>query len=145
LQHWKINNLYNLKTIKMNELEKELEKMDIHYFGTSGHIMSSEAFLSSDNNVFLDVRAKAEQENLKLPLKDFCDVLEIPVNEMPKRINEVPKDKLIGIFCSAGIRASIIFAYLLSKGYTNMKILAGGYGPLTDALKPGKILKKISK
>lgn len=137
-----------LETLEIQEtsiLDNELEKMDIHYFGTGQHVMCAEDFLASENIVFLDVRAKAEQDNLKLPLKDFCKVLEIPVTEIPKRFMEIPKDKLIGIFCSAGIRASIVFTYLLSKGYVSIKILNGGYGPLVEALKPGKVLKQIKK
>lgn len=136
------------ETIDIQEtsvLENELEKMDIHYFGTGQHVMSAEDFLASENNVFLDVRAKAEQDNLKLPLSNFCHVLEIPVTEIPKRFMEIPKDKLIGIFCSAGIRASIVFTYLLGKGYTNIKTLNGGYNPLVEALKPGKVLKQIEQ
>ncbi|MFA7115980.1 MAG: rhodanese-like domain-containing protein [Bacteroidales bacterium] len=129
----------------MIKLEKELNKMDIQYFGTSSHIISPEAFFQKENIVLLDVRTKQEIENVKLTLTNFCKVLEIPVNEISYRNNEIPKDKFIGIFCSGGIRAAMIFTYLLGKGYRNIKILDGGYNPMMDALKPGKVLKKINK
>jgi rhodanese-related sulfurtransferase len=128
----------------MNDLEKVIAEMDFRYFGTGQHKMEPEAFLATGNSIFLDVRAKEEIETLKLSLLHHCEVLEIPTNEIPNRIKEIPKDKLIGVFCSAGVRAAIIFTYLKSKGYENVKIIPGGYPPLLQALMPGKIYKKLN-
>ena len=129
----------------MNELEQVISKMDFQYFGNGEHKMEAEKFLSADNTVFLDVRAKEEQETVKLPLSHYCKVLEIPTNEIPNRINEIPTDKTIGVFCSAGVRATIIFVYLKSKGYNDVKIILGGYPPLMEAVMPGKLYKKLNK
>jgi len=129
---------------EMNEIESVISEMDFQYFGSAQHKMMPEAFLASENTLFLDVRAQEELETVKLPLKHHCEVLEIPTDEIPARINEIPKDKLIGVFCSAGVRATIIFAYLKSKGY-NAKIIPGGYAPLMEALLPGKLYKHINK
>ncbi len=128
----------------MNDLEKVITQMDFHYFGTGQHKMEAEAFLAAENTVFLDVRAKEEQETIKLPLKHHCEVLEIPTNEVPLKLDEIPKDKTVGVFCSAGVRAVIIFSYLKSKGYDKVKIITGGYPPLMAALMPGKLHKKIN-
>jgi rhodanese-related sulfurtransferase len=130
---------------EMKELEELIKKMDFHYFGTGQHKMEAEAFLAAENTVFLDVRSKEEQETIRLPLLHHCAVLEIPTDEVPLRINEVPKDKTVGIFCSAGVRAVIIFTYLKSKGYDNVKIITGGYPPLIAAIMPGKLHEKIYK
>lgn len=129
----------------MNDLEKVISEMDFQYFGTGQHKIEVETFLSSENALFLDVRAKEELETIKIPLLHHVEVLEIPTNEVPKRINEIPKDKLIGVFCSAGVRAVIIFTYLKSKGYENVKIILGGYPPLMEAIMPGKLYKKLHK
>ena len=129
----------------MNEVEKIISKMDFKYFGTGQHKMEVEDFLAVENAVFLDVRAKEEQETMKISLSHYCTVLEIPIHEVPKRINEIPKDKTVGIFCSAVVRAAIIFVYLKSKGYTDVKIIPGGYPPLFAAVMPGKLYKKINK
>ncbi len=129
----------------MNELEDVICEMDFQYFGAGQHKMEVDAFLSAENTIFLDVRAKKEQETVKLPLLHHCKVLEIPTHEIPKRIDEIPRNKTIGVFCSAGVRASIIFIYLKSKGYKDVKILLGGYPPLMAALMPGKLYKKLSK
>lgn len=129
----------------MNDLEKIISKMDLDYFGTGQHKMEAEAFLAAKNIVLLDVRAKEEQETIKLSLSHYCTVLEIPTNEIPLKLDEIPKDKTIGVFCSAGVRAVIIFAYLKSKGYMDVKIIPGGYPPLMEAVMPGKLHKKLNK
>ena len=128
----------------MNELEKVISKMDFQYFGTGQHKIDVETFLQGDNILLLDVRAKEEIETIKIGLAHHCPVLEIPTNEVPARLNEIPKDKKIGVFCSSGVRCVIIFAYLKSKGYENVKVLPKGYESLTPALLPGKIFKKIN-
>lgn len=128
----------------MNDLEKVIAEMDFRYFGTGQHKVEPEAFLATENSIFLDVRAKEEIETLKISLSHHCKVLEIPTNEIPNRLNEIPKNKLIGVFCSAGVRAAIIFTYLKSKGYEKVKIIPGGYPPLFQALMPGKIYKKLN-
>jgi len=62
---------------------------------------------------------------------------------LPSRINELPKDKLIGLFCSSGVRSVIAYVYLKSKGYEKVKIIEGGYVQLIEALLPGKIYKHL--
>lgn len=128
----------------MNELEEVISGMDFHYFGTGQHKIEASAFFAKDGAVFLDVRAQEELETVKFPLKHHCEVLEIPANEVPARLSEIPKDKLIGVFCSAGVRAAIIFTYLKSQGYAQVKIIPGGYPPLMEAIMPGKIYKQLS-
>lgn len=67
----------------------------------------------------------------------------IPINKIPDRICEIPKEKLVAVFCPANVRSSIVYAYLLSKGFSNVRILEGGYAALTEALKPGKMLNML--
>ena len=129
----------------MNDLEKVINEMDFQYFGTGQHKMEADVFLASENAILLDVRAKEEVETIKIPLLHHVAVLEIPTNEVPQRISEIPKDKLIGVFCSAGVRAVIIFTYLKSKGYENVKIILGGYPSIMEAIMPGKLYKKLNK
>jgi rhodanese-related sulfurtransferase len=127
----------------MNDLDAVIAKMDFEYFGTGQHKIDPAAFFDCDNAVLLDVRAQEELDTIRLPLKHHLPVLEIPTNQVPARIGEIPKDKLIGVFCSSGVRCTVIFTYLKSKGYPNVKILPHGYVPLIEALMPGKIHKKI--
>ena len=127
----------------MNEIEKVISEMDFQYFGTAQHKIEADSFFQKENIVLLDVRAPEEVATIKFPLMHHCEVLEIPTNEVPERIDEIPRDKMIGVFCSSGVRCVIIFAYLKSKGYTDVKALPGGYQDLFKALMPGKVLKKI--
>ncbi|MCD6113062.1 MAG: rhodanese-like domain-containing protein [Bacteroidales bacterium] len=129
----------------MNRLEEEISKMDFQYFGTGQCKVDAEVFLNQEDAVFLDVRSREEQETVSLPLGKLCKVIEIPTNEVPERINEIPKDKIVGVFCSAGVRAIIIFTYLTGKGYKNVKIIPGGYPSLMEAIMPGKLYKKLNK
>ena len=128
----------------MNKLELVISKMDFQFFGTGQHKIEAEAFLAQENILLLDVRATEEIETIKLNLQHHCEILEIPTTEVPNRINEIPHDKKIGVFCSAGVRAVIIYTYLKSEGYENVKVIQGGYAPLMAALLPGKIYKKIN-
>ena len=129
----------------MNELEKTISRMDFQYFATGQHKINAETFLEKDNTVLLDVRANEEIETVKLELKHYFTVFEIPVHELPARISELPKDKFIGVFCSSGVRSTIAFTYLQSCGYENVKTLVGGYTELMKALLPGKLFKHLKK
>ena len=126
----------------MNDFERTITQMDFDYFGTGQHKIDMNEFLEHADSLLLDVRADEEVKTLKLSLTYHCSVLEIPMHKVPQRINEIPHDKRIGVFCSSGVRCVIIFAYLKSKGYENVKILTGGYVNLVQALLPGKVYKK---
>lgn len=128
----------------MNEIEKAIAKMDFNYFGTGQHKISVEDFLKKDNALLLDVRSDQERETIRFGLKYHCPVLEIPVDQVPSRKSEIPKDRFIGVFCSSSVRCVIIFAYLKSLGYEDVRVLPGGYNALFSELLPGKILKKIN-
>ena len=84
--------------------------------------------------VLLDLRAEVETKFLSLPF-----ALHIPINQLPERLNEIPKDKLVATFCSGGDRANVAFAYLHAEGFENVRILKGGYSELTSALVPKKL------
>jgi len=126
-------------------MDRIIEKMDFKFFGTGQHKIDAESFIKKDNAVMLDVRAKEETETLKISLKHHFPVLEIPFNELPARLKELPVDKFIGIFCSSGVRSAITFGYLRGKGLENVRMIEGGYTELTQALLPGKIYKHLNK
>lgn len=128
----------------MNEIEKVISKMDFRFFGTGQHLIDVESFLNRDDALLLDVRAEEEMETVRLGMRHHCDVLEIPTHKVPERLNEIPRDKFIGVFCSSGVRCVVIFAYLRSKGFENVKILPNGYEGFMGAVKPGKVYKKIN-
>jgi rhodanese-related sulfurtransferase len=129
----------------MNEFEKIISSMDFNFFGTGKHKIDAATFLASQDAILLDTRSKEETSTIKLSLNHHLPVIEIPFNELPLNINQLPKDKFIGIFCSSGVRSAITFAYLKTKGFENVKMIEGGYYQLMEAVMPGKIHKHINK
>jgi rhodanese-related sulfurtransferase len=127
----------------MTELDDFLKSMTFNYFGSGQHKIGPQAFFDKDNALFLDVRSHEEFNTLSFPLNHHCDVLHVPIDEVPERVREIPKNKLVAIFCPASVRASMVFAYLKVAGYDNVKILEGGYEQLTAELKTGKLYKHL--
>ncbi len=119
--------------------------MDFSFFATGKHKIDAATFLASQDAILLDVRANEETSTIKLSLIHYLPVIEIPFNELPLKIDQLPNDKFIGVFCSSGVRSAITFAYLKSKGFENVKMIEGGYPQLMEAIMPGKIYKHISK
>ncbi len=91
----------------------------------------------------MDVRSEEEIESIAFPLKFQADCIHVPTDEIPDRLSEIPKDKPVGIFCSAETRSAIVYAFLRANGYDNVKIIVGGYAETVNALKPGKIWKAV--
>jgi rhodanese-related sulfurtransferase len=60
--------------------------------------------------------------------------LNIPMNEIPKRIKVLPRDKIIVAACPHKDRSAIAMAYLRSKGY-NAKYLTDGLIGLAEYLR----------
>lgn len=122
----------------MLELDSVLRTMTLEFFGGGKHKISPEALFGTNDAVFLDVRSVPEQQSLDLPLEHHVTVLRIPTNE-------IPRDRQIGVFCSAGTRASIVYAYLRTRGYSNVRILHGGYEAVVDAIKPGNLWQHLER
>ncbi len=120
-----------------------VQEMTFDFFGAGKHKIGMEKLFSTDSAVFLDVRSLPEVESIQLNLKHHINVLHIPIDEIPNRIEEIPKDNIIGIFCSAGTRSAIVYVYLRMKGYTNVYITLGGYEAVTNLILPGKLLQRI--
>lgn len=60
--------------------------------------------------------------------------LHIPLNELPKRYKELPKDKIIVTACPHKDRSSLAMAYLRTKGY-NARYLTDGLIGLAESLR----------
>ncbi|MHA1973218.1 MAG: rhodanese-like domain-containing protein [Candidatus Hodarchaeales archaeon] len=127
----------------MEKIEDLMKMMTFEFFGSGKHKIAAKDHLSSDNALFLDVRSLEERNTLSFELIHHIPVLHIPINEIPNRINEIPKNKRVGIFCSSGVRATIVYVYLRLQGYDDIRIVEGGYTNIVEEFKPGKLLKTI--
>ena len=52
--------------------------------------------------------------------------LHIPMGDLMARINEIPRDKEVVMYCEKGLRSVISIQRLESQGYTNLYNLSGG-------------------
>ncbi len=79
--------------------------------------------------VLVDIRFPEETRAWKMGFGLF-----IPLNELPKRYQELPKDKIIVTACPHKDRSSIAMAYLRTKGY-NARYLTDGLTGLAENLR----------
>ncbi|RMF40812.1 MAG: rhodanese-like domain-containing protein [Anaerolineae bacterium] len=113
------------------------------YWSTGQHKVMPNVLMekwAAGEAVLLDVRAAEETEFLALPF-----ALHIPLDELPDRLDEVPRDKLVVTFCSGGDRANVAFAYLQNQGFDNVRVMPGGYANLIPELMPGKVRLLLKK
>ena len=80
--------------------------------------------------MLLDVRTSEESDFIFVK-----DSIKIPLNQLPDKIDEIPKDKLLAIFCPGRIRATIAYVYLTLNGF-NAKILMATYDDLGSLVRP---------
>lgn len=74
-----------------------------------------------DALVVLDVREPSEIGIAALP-----DALHIPMNQIPARAEELPRDRDIVVMCHHGIRSMHVASYLDRLGFERLFNLAGG-------------------
>ncbi len=72
--------------------------------------------------VLLDVRDEMEYE-----LGTIEGAINVPLNQLRRRLIEIPRDKNIFVFCQVGLRGYIAYRILIQNGYSNVKNLSGGY------------------
>jgi rhodanese-related sulfurtransferase len=118
--------------------------MTFDFFGSGKHKIEMEKLLETKDAIFLDVRSRQEWESLELKLEHHIQVIWIPIDDIPDRYEEIPRDKTIGVFCSAGTRSTIVYLYLRSLGYENVRIAPSNYDAITNLLLPGKLHKAIT-
>ncbi|MCK5837379.1 MAG: rhodanese-like domain-containing protein [Desulfobacula sp.] len=126
-------------------MDQILRNFTLDFFGKGKHKITPEKFFEMEDVILLDVRSKEEAASLSIKLEYHSNIefINIPINEIPDRLLEIPKEKSISVFCPANVRSAIVFAFLLSKGFPDVRILEGGYSALTEALLPGKILQAV--
>jgi rhodanese-related sulfurtransferase len=87
------------------------------------------ALLAEKKAVLVDIRFTEETKVWRMGFG-----LYIPLNELPKRLAELPKNKIIVTACPHKDRSAIAMAYLRTKGY-NAKYLTDGLIGLAENLR----------
>lgn len=88
------------------------------------NVEAQEAFSLIDqrNELFLlDVRTLGEYQQVRLEGAQL-----IPIGQLIKRLDEVPKDRPILVYCAVGSRSAQVVNYLARKGYPELYNLYGG-------------------
>ena len=82
----------------------------------------------NENQILLDVRNPAELQNVGF----IKGAINIPVDQLRQRMDELPKDKEIIIYCQVGLRGNVAYRQLVNNGF-NARNLIGGYRTYTFA------------
>lgn len=123
----------------MKDLNQILQAMDVQFLGSGKHSMGIDAMkkaLGDDHFLFLDVRTDEEVRYLSFPF-----AVHIPLNELPERLAQVPKDKFIVPFCSSIFRGAVAYLYLVANGYEAVKCLTASTEDMAQVFKPGPLAK----
>lgn len=125
----------------MKVLNEVVAEMDFDFLSSGEHTMSVEGMRKVLGNknaevVFLDVRSDKELEYLALPFAKH-----IPLNDLPARLDELPKDKLIVAYCSSIFRSAVAYTLLRAHGFDQVKGMAASMEDIVKAFKPGPLGK----
>ena len=77
----------------------------------------------------VDVRTEAE-----FALGTIPGAINIPVDELRGRLDEISKDKKVIVFCAVGLRGHVAARLLMQKGYKDVVNLLGGYKTYSFAM-----------
>jgi rhodanese-related sulfurtransferase len=83
--------------------------------------MLKEELSSQNPPLVIDIRAPREWS-----IKHLSTSINLPLNQLQQRIDEVPRDRRIAVHCAGGYRSSIAVSILNQYGITNLIELAGG-------------------
>ena len=97
--------------------------------GLQGLISVEDAYkLYPDDAFFLDVRDLNEWDTGHVP-----DTINIPLDQLADRVNELPTDQDIVVICRSGNRSEIGRDLLLQAGFKNVTSMVGGVSDWKDA------------
>lgn len=74
-----------------------------------------------EDKFYLDVRTLEEFELGSIP-----GTVNIPLDELRQRINEIPNNKIIYVFCAVGLRGYLASRVLMQSGFKDVRNLSGG-------------------
>lgn len=80
-----------------------------------------EALANNPDIFLLDVREDAE-----VAICDIAGANHIPLGVLPLRLDEVPTDRDVVVYCKAGGRSAQAVAFLKGKGYSKIYNMSGG-------------------
>ncbi len=123
----------------MDKLDALFHSCTLDYFKSGAYRILLDDFLALKKDskaMMLDLRSKEEADLISLSFAHH-----IPIAELPDRLEELPRDKLIVPFCASSVRAVMAFTYLKAAGFENVKIFLGKLDDLTASFMPPFVAK----
>lgn len=96
-------------------------------------------FEDLEGSYLIDVRA-----NIAYKTKTIEGAINIPISEIRSRLNEIPTDKKVVLFCNTGYTSYNASRILIQKGFNNVYSLMGGITLYKEIIKnkEGKVASK---
>jgi len=88
-------------------------------------------FLQKEQPFLLDVRTMDEFRG-----KHLEGAVNIPLDALPYKLEEVPRDRSVLVYCLHGMRSGKAAAFLVAKGYAKITMLDGGMDALEELERP---------
>lgn len=85
--------------------------------------------INREDSLVLDVRTKDEYS-----MGAITGSINIPLDDLRRRINEIPRDKTIYIYCAVGLRGYLAYKILSQNGFNDLRNLSGGYKTYSTAM-----------
>ena len=83
-----------------------------------------DAVLEGEPRPFLlDVREVMEWQNMNLA---HLGAVLVPMREVPGRMDEIPRDRPVVVYCHTGVRSLEVAKLLAAEGYEDVRNLEGG-------------------
>jgi len=74
-----------------------------------------------DSILLLDVREPFERR-----MAVIVPSLHIPMNDIPDRLEEIPRDREVVVYCHSGARSLMVAGFLEGNGFPSVANLSGG-------------------
>lgn len=99
------------------------------------HIEDLESLKKDKNNLFIDIRSEEEYQSGHID-----GTINIPLDELRNRLNEIDKNKTLYINCQSALRSYIACRILSQYGF-KCKHLSGGYRIFSNYMNDLKLIK----
>jgi rhodanese-related sulfurtransferase len=87
------------------------------------------AFIQKADALVLDVRTPDEFATGHLPM-----ALNMPVDSIPQKLDKIPTNKTLVIYCEHGSRSKLAANFLAGRGYQKVYHIQGGFANLAPLL-----------
>jgi len=88
------------------------------------------------DSLLIDVRSEEEHQSGTIP-----NAINIPIDELRKDSDAIPKNKVIYLFCEVGQRGYLAQRILNQNGFSNVKNLSGGYSTWRNCNTESEVLQ----